>query len=107
MADYGCFPLGAPDGNLEYDALSISPELVDDLQRWADEYDAILVWDDPASSGFATQELQDQFVVTGRALARRLAYELGPNFVVVYFDDNTGEVEEIPRASDAPTQSAE
>ncbi|MFI9719712.1 hypothetical protein ACIHFE_08655 [Streptomyces sp. NPDC052396] len=92
MADYDCHPLWVPDFP-EYNVspddprLSLSPELAQRLDRWALEYDGILVRDDPASSAFPSEEAERAFIATGKALARQLARERGPAWRVTYFDE--------------------
>ncbi|AKK05015.1 hypothetical protein CMUST_03355 [Corynebacterium mustelae] len=85
MADYGCFPLWSwdyPEFNVDPASLPLSATLIADLYQWQDRYDAILNWDDPASSGFPTPEAETAFRTNGARLARRLQTELGPGFQV-------------------------
>lgn len=85
MADYGCFPLWSwdyPEFNVDPCSLPLSNGLIADLCQWQDRYDAILNWDDPASSGFPTPEAETAFRTDGARLARRLQTELGSGFQV-------------------------
>lgn len=91
MTDYHCYPLWLtyPDGELDNvapESLSISHELANSLNRWADEFDAILNEEDPASSGFATADAERSFNDQGRRLAERVAREVGPEYKVTYHD---------------------
>lgn len=91
LADYECYPTWVmqPDGSLENtspESLPISRDLADSLMDWADEYDAILNRDDPASSDFATPEDERRFTDRGREMAERLSREIGSSGKVVYFD---------------------
>ncbi|MEV6955683.1 hypothetical protein [Streptomyces sp. NPDC051183] len=92
LADYRSHPLwltGADVGDIAPDdpVLGLTPELAGELGRWAEAYDATLDQDDPAESGFPTEEAEAAFVRTGEALARRVAAELGPAWKVTYFDE--------------------
>ncbi|MGK5630321.1 hypothetical protein [Streptomyces sp. URMC 123] len=95
LADYACHPLWVTDpgpDNVAPDdpALGLSADLARRLNDWAAEYDAILCWDDPASSAFPSEEAKLAFARTGEALAHRLARELGPAWTVRYFDLRSG-----------------
>jgi hypothetical protein len=87
MADYGCWPLweasSGPVGNIDPDELPISKGLKDRLKRWAADYDATLVVDDPASSGFATSEARSAFSAVGLRLGEDLEAELGSGARVI------------------------
>lgn len=100
MADYCCYPLWWDSqhpvweksyrgefGNINPSLLGLSESLCSDLQTWAYQFDAILVWDDPASSKFATPEAERQFEADGRALAQRVSAELGHCAVIRYWRD--------------------
>jgi hypothetical protein len=79
MADYGCHPLWSMDeaysGNLDPDALGLSPALAADLAAWAERFEDALDWDNPGvvrdGDGFLARH-EDE----GRALASQLAEEL-------------------------------
>lgn len=91
LTDYYCHPLWVtyPDGELDNiapESLPISRELADSLDRWADEFDAILNEDDPASSGFATPDDERSFNDEGRRLAEQFAREMGPEYKVTFYD---------------------
>jgi hypothetical protein len=60
-----------------------------------DDYDATLVLDDPASSGFPDAASEDAFAERGAELARRLAAELAGRFRMEYQDIRTGQRETI------------
>ena len=86
--DYHCWPLwhnGANEvGNIDPQNLPISRPLVDDLNTWAYEFDATLNMDDPASSGFKTEDDEIDFKKRGVILAGRLRAELGSEFCIEY-----------------------
>jgi hypothetical protein len=91
MTDYDCYPLWLIRPNNELDNISpeslpISPDLAESLNHWAEEYDAILNEDDPASSDFATPDDERHFNEHGRQLAERLAREVGSGYKVIYHD---------------------
>ncbi|WP_405995388.1 hypothetical protein [Streptomyces sp. NBC_00986] len=95
MADYECHPLwlsGPQAGDIAPDdpRLGLSSKLAKRLSEWADEYDGILCEDDPASSGFSSQEAGLSFYRVGEELAVLLAQELGRNWTVTYHDGRTG-----------------
>ena len=98
MPDYQCFPTwqpGADEYNVDPGKLPISRELAGALIAWGDDYDATLVLDDPASSGFPDAASEDAFTERGARLARRLAYELAGRYRVEYHDIRTGRRETI------------
>lgn len=86
MADYDCHPLwgvSADDlGDVDPASLPISAALVAALAVWAEDYDATLVRDDPAASGFTDAAAEAAFRARGEVLAARLADELGPAWTV-------------------------
>lgn len=88
MADYECWPLwwdgDGRVGNIAPADLGLSDGLSADLSAWASAYDATLNRDDPASSGFASSDDQQQFHAQGERLATRVADELGSNAAVRY-----------------------
>ena len=81
MADYQCYPLWdmAPGmyGDVDPNSLPISAELKRQFIDWAQAFDATLNMDDPASSGFKSEEAAAAFKACGLQLARRLQLELG------------------------------
>ena len=87
MPDYECFPLweASPGqvGNINPDELPISAGLRSKLVQWAAEYDATLNREDPAQSGFPTDESKAEFKRTGMELGEQLKSELGPDFSVL------------------------
>ncbi|ALG13193.1 hypothetical protein [Kibdelosporangium phytohabitans] len=92
-ADYERSPLwlaGAEGrGNLSFYELPISETLAADLWEWADDYEDTRDREDPARSGFPTPEAGRRFAEMGEELAKRLATELGDEYVVSYFDYTT------------------
>ncbi len=113
MADYACHPLWSMDeaysGNLDPEALGLSPALVADLRAWAERFDDALDWDNPG----AVRE-EDGFVARheaeGRTLAQRLADELagqGRDVQVYLMTQEAGVVEvRGGSAEDFPPASA-
>ncbi|MBG6136407.1 hypothetical protein [Longispora fulva] len=92
MPDYECHPLwchghgGEVNVSPHDPVLGLSSGLATDLEQWGDEFDATLNRDDPASSGFPTPQVADQFAERGVLLSRRLREELASDWVVSYFD---------------------
>ncbi|GAA1942845.1 hypothetical protein [Kitasatospora viridis] len=104
LADYQCHPLwlvhpDAGDLSPEDPSLGLSADLAGRLADWAAEYDAILDWDDPASSAFAEPEAEEAFYALGRTLAERLAEELGGGWRVTYFDGRLRRDVDVPGAA--------
>jgi hypothetical protein len=98
MPDYQSYPTwqpGADEYNVDPKKLPISKDLADGLNAWGDEYDATLVLDDPASSGFPDEASENAFAERGVELARRLAAELTGHYRVEYHDIRTGQREII------------
>jgi hypothetical protein len=104
MPDYNSNPLwiygGPPSFDVDNPApedLGLSTDLARELDAWAEEFDAILVRDDPARSAFSSPDAEAVFVARGRALARRVWEEIGDRYAVVeYLDTVSGSVEETP-----------
>jgi hypothetical protein len=72
-------------GPIELDDLPVSDDLRDDLEAWADRFDATLDMDDPARSvGFEPPDSPDAFIADGAALAARVQDELGTDWIVRY-----------------------
>jgi hypothetical protein len=86
MADYHCHPLwdDSPHtyGDIDPNALPISSKLKGDLYEWAKIFDQTLNLDDPASSGFKSEQEKVAFKARGSELAERLQQELGPDYYV-------------------------
>jgi hypothetical protein len=91
MADYHCHPLWGTNledfGDISPEELPISLELKCSLREWAERYDAMLNMDDPASSGFKSEEEEKRFIDDGYKLTCLLQEELGDNYIVVYHSE--------------------
>lgn len=96
MADYRMYPLWAMDDGLIGDFapqdLGVSDDLNVDLWTWANEFDASLNPDDPATSLWSS-ERYTQHVEQGLALARRIKRELPDR--EVFAKDTNGDLVEI------------
>ncbi|EXU62615.1 hypothetical protein Z951_40395 [Streptomyces sp. PRh5] len=92
-ADYECYPVWVitEQGleNVAPDSLPLSKRLIEDLDRWGDEYEATYNRDDPITSGFASKAAEQDFVERGNGLAHRLRDELDETWHVSYFDQST------------------
>jgi hypothetical protein len=86
MADYQCFPLweASPGvvGNIDPQDLPISSSLKQRLMAWAAKFDVTLNMNDPASSGFESEQAANEFRQEGDALAQSLQEALGAAYVV-------------------------
>jgi hypothetical protein len=86
MADYQCFPLWEASsgvvGNIDPSDLPISLSLQQRLIVWAEKFDATLDMNDPARSGFASEQVADEFRQEGEVLAQSLQQELGTAYIV-------------------------
>ncbi|WP_328720930.1 hypothetical protein OHT52_16410 [Streptomyces sp. NBC_00247] len=106
MADYGCHPLwipDVPDNVSPHDpAFGLTAGLARKLEAWSDEFEAILVMDDPASSAFPSVEAEVAFCRTGEELARQVAAELGAAWRVTYLDVCTGSHRDVLPAAGPP-----
>lgn len=103
MADYEMHPFweiheDEPSRNFDPRELPLSPEIVNELEVWAQTYDQTLNQLNPADSGFEPPSFLDEFVEKGRELARRLAKELGSGFSVEYFDEKSKQVVPVERS---------
>jgi hypothetical protein len=88
-ADYGSHPLwwASPGriGNIEPTTLPLSQKTLRRLLAWITIYEATLNWNDPASSGFASEEAQEAFEQEGISIWHQLRQELAPDYEVIYF----------------------
>ncbi|MES4902375.1 MULTISPECIES: hypothetical protein [unclassified Streptomyces] len=98
-ADYECYPVWVVTerevDNVAPESLPLSGKLAQDLDRWGDEYDATYNRDDPAASGFTSEEAEKSFAEQGQRLARRLRDELDETWIVSYFNPSTASDVEI------------
>ena len=96
MPDYECYPLWGLDsnniGDIDPKNLSLSKSLIEDLTQWSSNYDLLLNWDNPAESGFKSQESKQKFEEIGVNLWQRLQEELYPKYKVYYFSQFLGKV---------------
>ena len=78
MPDYECWPLWDMDnlGDIDPDVLPISSSLKKNIDKWRGKYDSTLNWDDPASSGFQSNEEERNFVEQGWEIFHKLQEEL-------------------------------
>lgn len=103
MPEYQCHSFWATDGttsgihdNVSAESLGLSPALVADVTAWQDAYEATYVPDDPASSGFSSPATEEAFRQAGRAIADRVAAELGSGWSVVYRYGDSDELDDFP-----------
>lgn len=76
--------MDVPD-NIDPASLPISNSLKNSLDVWASTFDATLNTNDPASSGFDTAALKEEFNARGLKLFKRLKLEM-PDINWHYFD---------------------
>lgn len=104
MADYGTSPLWDADpagvGELDVAQLPISGELRSRLDAWTAEFDDLLNWADPRSSGFRDDDHRDAFDATGDQLAHALREELGTGWLVDRFSYIDVAVVKDPRVAE-------
>ncbi|MEU5027167.1 hypothetical protein [Streptomyces milbemycinicus] len=97
--DYECYPVWivSEEGldNVAPDSLPLSRQLIEDLDRWGDEYESTYNREDPAASGFTSEGAKRSFFERGKGLARRLRDELDETWGVSYFDRSTASFVEI------------
>ena len=105
MADYGCDPLWWADadkvGNIDPARLPLSQETINRLEKWAENYNATLNWQDPANSPDLSSEEEAAFEEEGINLWKRLQTELAPNYQVIYFSELLGKVVNYPSELEA------
>ncbi len=99
MADYHCYPLWITDecgpDNVDPRSLDISVALAEQLDSWAEQYDATLDNENPLQSGFSSPTAHAQFVSQGKQLSKQLARELEKRYTVIYYNDMLSQVEEL------------
>jgi hypothetical protein len=104
LADYDSWALwvSAPPaiGNVDPadPVLGLSPALVRELNRWADDYTATLNRADPMASGFGSEAAEQAFAARGRHLAEAVRAEVGPAWRVTYYDGELGRDVELPES---------
>lgn len=98
MPDYECWCLWDMDSgkkdrlyNVDPKTLPLSSGLKADLEKWEDEFDAILVRDNPIESGFETPAAEHAFVEIGWKLLARLSAELS-EIEFYYFDISSSQL---------------
>ncbi|HSH56177.1 MAG TPA: hypothetical protein VK983_05145 [Candidatus Limnocylindrales bacterium] len=88
IPDYHVFPLGAitPHGyeSLDGPELGLSPQLIEDITAWGDEFTAVL------HRGWQSKEARKNFAATGYRLVDRLRAETKGKYAVEYFDEDLG-----------------
>ena len=81
MTDYDCYPLWEEfsDGvdNIAASSLPIPESLAERIDAWGDEYDKTMNNEDPAASGFLSEQAMVIFEGEGKALFGELKQELG------------------------------
>lgn len=90
MAEYNYFPLWDLEtgDNLDEEDLSLSVEMIEKLNNWADIYNNIIDWDNPSKSGFKSEEEKHNFDNQAIILAIELQKELGKDYQVFLFREN-------------------
>ncbi|MGK7928298.1 MAG: hypothetical protein AB4290_24155 [Spirulina sp.] len=101
MPDYFSHPLWGLDsdniGDIDPKTLPLSLDTIAKLEAWAKTYNNILNWDDPATSGFASLEEEEEFEREGVRLWLQLKRELPITYEVVYFSDRLRRVVRDPQ----------
>ena len=97
LAEFACWPtwdyedaeLTENYGPVDPNTLPISDSLKLDVIEWNREYQKLLDWSDPGSSGFKSTKTERSFYERGRVLADKIAQQMN-NTIVVYTDGITG-----------------
>ena len=89
MAEYNYSPLWDMEtaDNLNLDELPLSSSIQKKLSNWAEIYNQIINWDNPADSHFFDAVSQDNFEREGVNIWRQLQEELSPNYQIFYFSE--------------------
>lgn len=96
MTDYYCYPLwwAAGSGNagdIDPKTLPLKSETIKRIEAWAAIFHSILNKEDPAASGFASEEDMKAFDREGISIWHQLRSELEPEYEVHYFSQWLGE----------------
>jgi hypothetical protein len=88
MAEYNYSPLWDMEtaDNLDLDELPLSSSIQKKLSNWAEIYNQIINWDNPADSSFS-DVVQDNFEKEGVNIWQQLQEELSPNYQIFYFSE--------------------
>ena len=97
MPDYECWPLWESGDNIDPEGLPLSAELRARLAAWADAFDARLDWDDPGNSPPMEQSTEMAFLQEASRLVEDLQRELGPDWRILPWPEQTSESEPFPR----------
>ena len=88
MSEYHCYPLweAMSDGLKNFEAydLEIPEYLARRIEEWGDAFENTYQSDDPASSGFRTEESKEEFVKRGSILLQELRIVLNDAFDLEY-----------------------
>jgi hypothetical protein len=89
MAEYNYSPLWDMEtaDNLDLDELPLSSSIQKKLSNWAEIYNQVINWDNPADSSFSDVLTQDNFEQDGIAIWQQLQEELSPNYQIFYFSE--------------------
>lgn len=89
MAEYNYSPLWDMEtaDNIDLDELPLSRVVRQKLNDWAQIYDQIIDWNDPANSDFPNESARDAFEQQGLALWQQLQAELYPHYQISYFSE--------------------
>ncbi|GCA91246.1 hypothetical protein [Microcystis aeruginosa] len=89
MAEYNYSPFWDMEtaDNLDLDELPLSSSIQKKLSNWAEIYNQIINWDNPADSHFFDAVSQDNFEREGVNIWRQLQEELSPNYQIFYFSE--------------------
>ena len=93
-------------GDIDPKTLPLSSETIAKLEAWANTYNNILNWDDPAASGFVSLAEEEEFEREGVRLWLQLKQELPANYNIVYFSDRLRRVVRDPQELDLETSIA-
>lgn len=88
MSEYHCYPLWEvmSDGLKNFEAynLEIPKDLARRIEEWGDAFESTYQSDDPASSGFRTEEGKEEFIRQGLTLLQELRVSLNEEFELEY-----------------------
>jgi hypothetical protein len=84
--DWGCYPVWDIDdtGDFDPEDLPLSGETLERIQVWKANFNAMLNWDDPASTPPTSPEVEKAFQQEGLLLWKQLQHELGSNYEIFY-----------------------
>jgi hypothetical protein len=93
LADFGLYPFWIDKGNGTFEAqepekfqarFALPDHVMCAILTWDEVYQAILIWDDPASTAWSSPEAHQRYIEQGRAASRLLRLHIPDDVRIRY-----------------------